>query len=73
MGKDKPPAGEEPEYLFLDATNNAFSLNSYTANEVRKLFEMLNVKKTNGLNSLPSKAAQNGAAILAPSLAIMFI
>ena len=49
-----------------------FSFKSCSSNEVRKLLEKLETKKSTGLDNLPSKMLKIAAGVLAPSLAVLF-
>ena len=49
-----------------------FSFISCSSNEVRKLLEQLDTKKSTGLDILPSKMLKVAAGVLAPSLAFLF-
>ena len=57
---------------YLISTNATFSFKSCSPNEVRKLLEKLDTKKSTGLDNLPSRMLKIAAGVLAPSLAFLF-
>ena len=71
MARDIPAADAVPE-SYLISTNTTFSFKSCSSNEVRKLFEKLETKKSTGLDNLPSRMLKIAAGVLAPSLAFLF-
>lgn len=71
LARDIPAADAVPE-SYLISTNTTFSFKSCSSNEVRKLFEKLETKKSTGLDNLPSRMLKIAAGVLAPSLAFLF-
>ena len=71
--RDIPSADTDtvPE-SYLISTNATFSFKSCSPNEVRKLLEKLDTKKSTGLDNLPSRMLKIAAGVLAPSLAFLF-
>ena len=57
---------------YLISTNATFSFKRCSPNEVRKLLEKLDTKKSTGLDNLPSRMLKIAAGVLAPSLAFLF-
>ena len=58
--------------IFNISTNSTFSFESCSSNEVRKLLEKLETKKSTGLDNLPSRMLKIAAGVLAPYLAFLF-
>ena len=73
LARDIPSADTDtvPE-SYLISTNATFSFKSCSPNEVRKLLEKLDTKKSTGLDNLPSRMLKIAAGVLAPSLAFLF-
>ena len=71
LARDIPSADTVPE-SYLISTNATFSFKSCSSNEVRKLLEKLETKKSTGLDNLPSRMLKIAAGVLAPSLAFLF-
>ena len=73
LARDIPSADTDtvPE-SYLISTNATFSFKSCSLNEVRKLLEKLDTKKSTGLDNLPSRMLKVAAGVLAPSLAFLF-
>ena len=71
LARDIPSAYTVPE-SYLISTNSTFSFKSCSSNEVRKLLEKLETKKSTGLDNLPSKMLKIAAGVVAPSLAFLF-
>ena len=71
LARDIPSADTVPE-RYLISTNATFSFKSCSSNEVRKLLEKLDTKKSNGLDNFPSRMLKMAAGVLAPSLAFLF-
>ena len=73
LARDIPSADTDtvPE-SYLISTNATFSFKSCSPNEVRKLLEKLDIKKSTGLDNLPSRMLKIAAGVLAPSLAFLF-
>ena len=73
LARDIPFADTDtvPE-SYLISTNVTFSFKSCSPNEVRKLLEKLDTKKSTGLDNLPSRMLKIAAGVLAPSLAFLF-
>ena len=71
LARDIPAADTVPE-SYLISTNATFSFKSCISNEVRKLLEKLETKKSTGLDNLPPRMLKIAAGVLAPSLAFLF-
>ena len=71
LARDIPSADTVPE-RYLISTNATFSFKCCSSNEVRKLPEKLDTKKSTGLDNLPSRMLKMAAGVLAPSLAFLF-
>ena len=71
LARDIPSADTVPE-KYLISTNATFSFKCCSSNEVRKLLEKLDTKKSTGLDNLPSRMLKMAAGVLAPSLAFLF-
>ena len=71
LAREIPSADTVPE-SYLISTNATFSFKSCSSNEVRRLLEKLETKKSTGLDNLPSKMLKIAAGVLAPSLAFLF-
>ena len=73
LARDIPSVNTDtvPE-SYLISTNATFSFKSCSPNEVRKLLEKLDTKKSTGLDNLPSRMLKIAAGVLAPSLAFLF-
>ena len=73
LARDIPSAVTDtvPE-SYLISTNATFSFKSCSPNEVRKLLEKLDTKKSTGFDNLPSRMLKIAAGVLAPSLAFLF-
>ena len=73
LARDIPSADTDtvPE-SYLISPNATFSFKSCSPNEVRKLLEKLDTKKSTGLDNLPSRMLKIAAGVLAPSLAFLF-
>ena len=71
LARDIPSADTVPE-RYLISTNATFSFKSCSSNEVRKLLEKLDTKKSTGLDNSPSRMLKMAAGVLAPSLAFLF-
>ena len=73
LARDIPSADTDtvPE-SYLISTNATFSFKSCSPNEVRKLLEKLDTKKSTGLDNLPSRMLKIAAGVLAPSLTFLF-
>ena len=71
LARDIPSADTVPE-SYLISTNATFSFKSCSSNEVRKLLEKLETKKSTGLDNLPSRMLKIAAGVLAPSMAFLF-
>ena len=73
LARDIPSADTDtvPE-SYLTSTNATFSFKSCSPNEVQKLLEKLDTKKSTGLDNLPSRMLKIAAGVLAPSLAFLF-
>ena len=65
-------ARENVPESYLISTNATFSFKSCSSNEVRKLLEKLETKKSTGLDNLPSRMLKIAAGVLEPSLAFLF-
>ena len=64
LAREIPSADTVPE-SYLISTNATFSFKSCSSNEVRKLLEKLETKKSTGLENLPSKMLKIAAGALA--------
>ena len=71
LAREIPSADTVPE-SHLISTNATFSFKSCSSNEVRKLLEKLETKKSTGLDNLPSKRLKIAAGVLTPCLAFLF-
>ena len=71
LARDTPSADTVPE-RYLISTNATFSFKSCSSNEVCKLLEILDSKKSTGLDNFPSRMLKMAAGVLAPSLAFLF-
>ena len=71
LARDIPATDTVPE-SYLISTNATFSFKSCSSNEVRKLLEKLETKKSTGLDNLPPRMLKIAAGVLAPSLAFLF-
>ena len=71
LAREIPSADTVPE-SYLISTNATFSFKSCSSNEVRKLLEKLETKKSTGVDNLPSKMLKIAAGVLAQSLAFLF-
>ena len=71
LAREIPSADTVPE-SYLISTNATFSSKGCSSNEVRKVLEKLETKKSTGLDNLPSKMLKIAAGVLAPSLAFLF-
>ena len=71
LARDIPATDTVPE-SYLISTNATFSFKSCSSNEVRKLLEELETKKSTGLDNLPPRMLKIAAGVLAPSLAFLF-
>ena len=73
LARDIPSADTDtvPE-SYLISTNATFYFKSCSPNEVRKLLEKLDTKKSTGLDNLPSRMLKIAAGVLAPSLSFLF-
>ena len=71
LARDIPSADTVPE-RYLISTNVTFSFKCCSSNEVRKLLEKLDTKKSTGLDNLPSRMLKMAFGVLASSLAFLF-
>ena len=71
LARDIRTADTVPE-SYLISTDSTFSFKSCSSNEVRKLLEKLETKKSTGLDNLPSKMLKIAAGVVAPSLTFLF-
>ena len=63
LARDIPSADTVPE-SYLISTNATFSFKSCSLNEVRKLLENVETKKSTGLDNLPSRMLKIAAGVL---------
>ena len=71
LARDIPSADTVPE-SYLISTNATFSFKSCSSNEVRKLPEKFDIKKSTGLDNLSSRMLKIAVGVLALSLAFLF-
>ena len=73
LARDIPSADTDTvPKSYIISTNATFSFKSCSPNEVRKLLEKLDTKKSTGLDNLPSRMLKIATGVLAPSLAFLF-
>ena len=71
LANEIPQVKKEPE-IFLKPTNKKFSLRPCKVDEVRKLLNKMDGKKSTGLDDLPCSLLKIAGDIIAPSLTVIF-